>query len=79
MKLVQAEKVMNDEKEYYYDMFKFATIRIEQIYPSVDEWTLYDTQPEIISHKLSTPMPVSLFNPISGKYTYGVLYVEVYT
>ncbi|MBW2963692.1 hypothetical protein KY306_02875 [Candidatus Woesearchaeota archaeon] len=80
-KLRLSDEKMKEELTYYFDLLGFTTIRVERLYPleSENEWILYDEKPAEISRKISTPMPVSLFEPISGKYYFGVLYVETYT
>ena len=80
MKLNAASKLLKDNSIYYYDIFEFSKIWVEEVFPHEGtKWDLYNSTPTNYSNRISTFIPVSLFNPISKKYNFGVLNVEVYT
>lgn len=83
LKLELAEEEMQAENDYYFDIFGFATIRVEKIYPEPTgekaEWVLYNQTPPEITRKVNTPLPMVLYEPSSGDRNFGVLYVDVYT
>ncbi len=63
--------------EYYYDLFERSTISINETYPDKREWRLYDRSNENMS-KISTKIPLSLYNASDESYSLGVLYVDLY-
>ena len=79
LKLEAAAGLLEENNVYYYDVFEFSTIRVEEVFPEPgNEWLLYNNTLTEYSNKLSTFIPVSLFNPASKMYDFGVLSVEVY-
>ena len=69
--------------EYYFKLFGYSTIYINEIYPKPRERILYsrtrDGQPPTeFTQKARTPIPVSLYNPVTGKYAFGVLTIDSY-
>ena len=72
------EQNPNIRNEYYYDLFGFSSINIEQIYPSVVSWSIYERTTEITKAKSSIMIPVSLYNASSRAYNFGILTVAVY-
>ncbi|MCK4589218.1 MAG: hypothetical protein KAT77_02160 [Nanoarchaeota archaeon] len=78
-KLEFASEEMKDNREYYFDIFGFAVITVEEIYPGNGTWVLYNQTPPEITREINTPIPVSLFNPVENTYSFGALNVEVYT
>ena len=80
MKLNAASDLLKDNSIYYYDIFEFSKIWIEEVFPNEGtKWDLYNSTPTTYKNRISTFIPVSLFNPTSKKYNFGVLAVEVYT
>jgi len=72
----QNQKLKN---EYYYDLFGFSSITIEQIYPfPVASWSIYEKTTEKTKAKSSIKIPVSLYDPTSRAYNFGILTVDVY-
>ncbi|MBW2974306.1 hypothetical protein KY366_01180 [Candidatus Woesearchaeota archaeon] len=81
LKLTAASGLLKDNNIYYYDIFGLSSIRVEEVYPGRDppkEWYLYNHTLANYSDRLSTFIPVSLFNASSEKYGYGVMVVDVY-
>jgi hypothetical protein len=80
MKLDAASKLLKDNSIYYYDIFEFSKIWVEEVFPNEGtKWDLYNSTPTTYRNRISTFIPISLFNPTSKKYNFGVLAVEVYT
>ena len=71
----QNQKLKN---EYYYDLFGFSSISIEQIYPPGVSWLIYERTTERTKAKSSIMIPVSLYDASSREYNFGVLNIEVY-
>lgn len=61
----------------YYDAFASSTVTVKQLYPSTKEWKLYERTING-SASLFTPLPVSLFDPISKQYRLGVVEVRYF-
>jgi len=78
LKLDAASSLLRDNSIYYYDIFEFSQISVEKVYPGEQSWLLYDNTLGNYTNKLSTFIPVSLFNATSKKYDFGILVVEVY-
>jgi len=79
-KLEAASKLLEENNIYYYDIFEFSKIWVKEIFPESKKiWPLYNNT--LIDHKnkLSTFIPVSLFDATLKKYDFGILVVEVYT
>ena len=84
LKLDAASDLIEENNIYYYDTFEFSHIRVKEISPGTKEWTLYNNTPSNYSDRLSTFIPISLFNASvsqirsSGQYDFGILIVDVY-
>jgi len=79
-KLGAVEKLLDDNNVYYYDLFEFSNISVRKIYPGTEEnWNLYGNKPTEFRNRLSTFIPVSIFDPTDKSYGFGILTVEVYT
>lgn len=79
LKLNAAASLLKENNLYYYDVFEFSKIWIKKIFPEEDEWLLYNKTLPNYKDKLSTFVPVSLFNPTSKEYSFSILAVETYT
>lgn len=79
LKLEAAAGLIEDNNIYFYDTFEFSKIWVEEIFPGTQEWPIYNNTPPTFKNRLSTFIPISLFNPVSKEYDFGVLAVEVYT
>jgi hypothetical protein len=92
---IAKDKIL-EEQEYYFDILGYADIFLVEIYPGDNHCpednsdddelpgcTLYSRPKPNFGSKASTPIPVTIFNPLNNKlqpeYTFGVLYVEIYT
>jgi hypothetical protein len=73
-KLDSADDILLSNSDYYYPLFLFSEIVIDELYPYVDSWVLYNnTYPA--SAPIYTYIPISLYNPVSKRYSFGVLSV----
>lgn len=80
-KLEAASKLLEENNIYYYDIFEFSNISVERVFPPETRkvWPLYSNVLTNYTNKLSTFIPLSLFDAIEKKYDFGILVVEVYT
>ena len=62
---------------YYFNLLKNSKITIIEVYPSSTEWVLYNN-----SGKTQTadrvPIPVSLYNPLTKNYAFGIMELLIY-
>lgn len=79
-KLDAISSLLKENNIYYYDIFEFSKIWVEEISSESNrKWPLYNHTSEDYKNKLSTFVPISLLNPTSKKYNFGILIVEAYT
>lgn len=79
-KLDAASKLLEDNSIYYYDVFEFSNIEVKRIFPEPEKiWPIYNNELTDYKNRISTFIPISLFNATSKKYDFGILAVEVYT
>ena len=76
LKLEYAQSIMRENEIYYYDLLEFSDVSISQIYPSETKWNLYSRKKESFSNKFETNVPISLYNPITRKYGFGIMNVK---
>ena len=66
-------------EDYYFQQMGFSTIKVKWIYPYNDEKQIYHkTMPEYTNNDTSR-IPISLYDPITNSYDYGILEVNVYS
>jgi hypothetical protein len=65
--------------EYYYSQFKNANITLKEIYPSNRTWTIYynGLGENISSRGKTTMVPVSIYDSITKKKSFGVLKIQL--
>lgn len=78
LKLEAASQIMQQNDVYYYDRLLFSKITVNEIYPDSKEWALYSRPLEDFSNKITTSIPISLFNPIENKNSFGIMTVELF-
>ena len=85
LKVMAMKDVTENNKMYYYDLLQYSNITIEQIYPnSISSWNIYNNTKKNWRKKISTQIPVALFNAtgngldIKPYYAFGVMYVDVF-
>ncbi len=61
---------------YYYDLLEFSEVNITQIYPDMAKWSIYSRKTGNFTNKFVTNVPVSLYNPSSRRYSFGILTIE---
>src|SRR3989338_2076032 len=84
LKLDAAEKTMRDNGILYFDLLEFSEINVTIIYPqsaaaAKSRWTIYSREPENYRSSFLTRVPVSIFDPTSRTYIFGVLSIETKT
>ena len=78
LKLEAASGIIQQNDVYYYDRLLFSKITVNEIYPDDNEWNLYSRPLEDFSNKITTSIPISLFNPIQNKNAFGIMTVELF-
>ena len=78
LKLEVVSEVIKENEIHYFDMFSFSKITIDEIYPSNERWIIYDKSLDEYSHKTVTNIPISLFDPVENKNSFGVMKVETF-
>lgn len=81
IKLETASTVIQANDIHYYDRLLFSTITVTRVYPLdpvKNKWTLYNRTLEEFSNKILTNIPISIFDPITNKKSFGVMTVELY-
>lgn len=78
LKLQPAKQIIEDNAVYY-DLLEFSDIIITQIYPNQGEWDLYSRTTKDFKNNFTTNVPISLFNPITKEYGFGVLTIHTLT
>jgi hypothetical protein len=69
--------------EYYVDQLGPANIRIEEIYPNPQNWTVYNYTGTFENGDVSyggrqTQIPIALLNPVTKERAFGVLYLTIF-
>ena len=77
-KLEAASEIIPENEIFYYDRLLFSRITIRKIYPGEKEWTLYNRPLDDFSNKIVTNIPISLFDPVGNKNSFGVMSVELF-
>ncbi len=74
---LEAFKEINDVEDIYYPFFYYSTININEVYPDdSNTWEIYNKPGNGSSSK--TFIPISLYDPIDKKYSFGILEVIYY-
>lgn len=79
LKLEAAKEVINSNEIYYYDLLEFSEINLIQEYPSsasVPKWTIYSRKIDKPSSSFLTYVPISLYNPATRTYGFGILSIQ---
>lgn len=78
-KLEAVLNIINENDVYYFDKFSFSRITVNEVYPDEKEWVLYDKPLEEYSYKSATNIPISLFDPIGNKNSFGVMSIVTFS
>lgn len=76
-KIDVAQQKMQEERDYYFDLFGFARVSVEEYYPGKNKWMLYENVNPDATSSVKTPIPVALYDPVQRTYRFGVLTIEV--
>ena len=81
IKAMAAASLINNSNypSYYFERFGFATISINEIYPGTAHLNLYNRTPESYPYKSAINLPVLIFYPLEGKYSFGVISFEAFS
>ncbi len=79
-KLEAFNKTINQgqNKLYYFQVFEYSKIYVEQIYPESKNWSVYDLKKPKYKGELKIPVPVALYDPVENIKSFGVLHISVY-
>ena len=64
---------------YYYDLLEYSDIKVRQIYPEDKNWELYSNKLTNFKNRFITNVPISIFNPETKLYGFGILTIETFT
>lgn len=80
LKLSSAAAAINGNDNYkldYYDLLEYSDVNVQEIYPDpAKKWSLYSRKIPSFKSSFVTNAPVSLYDPISKSYSFGVLTIE---
>ncbi len=76
LKLEAAKNIMREKELYYYDLLEYSRITIAEIYPEESRWNIYSRETDEFSSNFTTNVPISLYNPTTRKYRFGVMTIE---
>src|SRR3989344_3891173 len=76
LKLGAAQEIIQQNEVYYFDIFEFGKISVMEIYPDVGEWDVYSKMTDDFRSNFSTNIPVSLYDPRTKRYSFGILSIE---
>jgi len=79
LKLAGLKDVIAENEFYYFDLFSFSKITINEIYPFDGHFILYDRSLDEYSFKTVANIPILLFDPLNNKNTFGVINIEYYS
>ena len=72
--------IIENNEIFYFDRLQFSDISIEEIYPGSNSWVLYSKSlgGAIFTSKISTNVPIALFDPTVKTYSFGVMKVDTF-
>ena len=73
--------IIKNNEIFYFDRLQFSDISIQKIYPGSDSWVLYNESlgEGNFTSKISTNIPIALFNPAEKTYSFGVMKVDTFS
>lgn len=80
MKMSYVREIIEEDESYYYDIFRYSTIWVEEVFPGSRIWVLYNNTGEKTGRS-PTQIPISIYDPLTsslGSYYFGVLHVWVW-
>lgn len=81
LKIKSAGDVIKEDETYYYDIFGFSTIWVEEVFPVEKTWLLYNYTGNKTEMPSIFQIPISIYDPMTsslGSYYFGVLNVGVW-
>ena len=78
-KLEASSRIIAQNEIFYYDKLQFSNITIKEIYPNIEKWTLYERELGNFTSKVVTNIPISLYDPISKRYSFGIMEVNTFS
>jgi len=73
--------IIEENLNYYYNILGYSDIYVAEIYPNSGiVWRIY-SNPKPANNflgKVQTQIPVAIYDSISNKYSFGVLYADLY-
>ncbi|MBI2647289.1 hypothetical protein HYW99_02325 [Candidatus Woesearchaeota archaeon] len=79
LKLDIAKNLISQNELYYYDMLEFSDVKIDEIYPAQANYELYSRELPDFKNQFVTNVPISLYEPIERRYSFGVLTIKTQT
>lgn len=67
-----------DVKNDYFSEFGFATITVNEVWPTSHYWKLYENRPDGEYDELATQSPILIYDAWQDTYAFGVMEVRVY-
>jgi uncharacterized protein (UPF0333 family) len=78
LKLNAAADIIRQNQIYYYDRLGFSKVLVNELYPKNRNWILYDKSLVKFKDKITTHLPISIFDPKEKEYSFGIMQVDVY-
>lgn len=78
LKLGSAQNLMRENELYYYDLLEFSEVSILQIYPIEAKWSIYSRKKENFNTRFETNVPISLYDPTTRKYGFGIMNIKTF-
>ena len=78
LKLDAASNIIKNNEAYYYNKLFFSTATIKEIYPDYRNWAVYNRTISDYKSKITTNVPIALFDPTLKKYHFGVMTIDVF-
>jgi hypothetical protein len=72
---------IKEDEGYYYEIFGFSTIWVEEIFPKTDSWLVYNNTGGKKEMPSTFQVPISIYDPLTsslGSYYFGILHVGVW-
>ena len=76
LKLEASSLIIDPDNPYYFDMFGFSELNVSEIYPESRQYTIYSRKITDYKSKFVTNVPISVYDPATRQYHFGVLTLE---
>lgn len=73
-KLSAANDYILNNSIYYFPFFRYSEITVKEVYPGNSQWVIYNFSNNN-SAVIPTFTPISLYNPTTKRYSFGILYI----